>query len=66
MIDSKKFLPRKTKASIISPEAVSKLGIVRVELITVDQLLKGSLAADKRAEEKSRKARTTSIIKEGR
>ena len=55
-IDTKKLLPRASKANTISQESVQNISVIASKLIDVNTILKGSLALDEMRAKKKRKA----------
>ena len=55
-IDTKKLLPRASKANTFSQESVQNISVIASKLIDVDTILKGSLALDEIRKKKKRKA----------
>jgi len=54
-IDTKKLLPRASKANTISQESVQNISVIASKLIDVNTILKGSLALDEmRAKKKGK------------
>ena len=56
-IDTKKLLPRASKANTISQESVQNISVIASKLIDVNTILKGSLALDEIRKKKERKAK---------
>ena len=59
-IDTKKLLPRASKANTFSQESVQNISVIASKLIDVNTILKGSLALDeirkrKRGKQKKRR-----------
>ena len=56
-IDTKKLLPRASKANTFSQEFVQNISVIASKLIDVNTILKGSLALDEIRKKKERKAK---------
>ena len=56
-IDTKKLLPRASKANTFSQESVQNISVIASKLIDVNTILKGSLALDEIRKKKERKAK---------
>ena len=55
-IDTKKLLPRASKANTFSQESVQNISVIATKLIDVNTILKGSLALDEIRAKEKRKA----------